>query len=108
MRTSYITKVIPQKDFTLILLFESGDLRVLDMKPCINSEGIWEQLKDWELFSKVQVQEDFGGLQWTDELDYCPDSAFIDSKPVPLWILKDLMEAYCAKKREDENYKAAR
>lgn len=107
MKTSYITKAIPQKDFTLILLFESGDLRILDMKPCINSEGTWGQLRDWEAFSKVRVQEDFGGLVWTEELDYCPDSAFMDSKPLPLGILKDLVEAYSAKKKEDEEYQAA-
>jgi hypothetical protein len=30
MTTGYITKAIPQKDFTLMLLFESGDLRILE------------------------------------------------------------------------------
>jgi len=80
---------------------ESGGLRILDMNPCINGEGIWRQLKDWDLFSKVRVQEDFGGLVWTDELGYCPDSAFMDSKPTPLGILEDLMEVYSAKKAED-------
>ncbi len=107
MKTSHITKVIPRKDFTLILLFQSGDLRILDMKPCINGEGIWARLRDWELFSKVQVQEDFGGLVWTDDLDYCPDSAFVDSEPLPLWILKDLMNVYSIKKSEDKDYRAA-
>jgi hypothetical protein len=107
MKTSHITKVIPQKDFTLILLFQSGELRILDMKPCINGEGVWERLRDWEVFSRVQVQEDLGGLVWTDELDYCPDSAFLDSDPLPLWILKDLMEVYSNKKREEEGYRVA-
>jgi len=51
MKTSHTAKVIPQKDFTLILLFESGDLRILDMKPFIEGEGIWGQLRDWEVFS---------------------------------------------------------
>jgi hypothetical protein len=107
MKTSHITKAIPQKDFTLILLFESGDLRILDMKPFINGQDTWGQLRDWEVFSKVRIQEDFGGLVWTDELDYCPDSAFMDSKPLPLGILKDLMEVYSIKKKEDEKYQAA-
>lgn len=107
MKTSHITKAIPLKDFTLILLFESGDLRILDMNPFINGEGIWGQLKDWDVFSKARVQEDFGGIVWTDELDYCPDSAFMDSKPLPLGILEDLMEVYSTKKREDDEYQAA-
>ncbi len=107
MKTGHITKAIPQKDFTLILLFESGDLRILDMNPCISGEGAWGQLGEWEVFSKVRVQEDFGGLVWTDELDYCPDSAFMDSKPLPLGILKDLTELYSTKKREDGECQAA-
>jgi hypothetical protein len=107
VKTSYITKAIPQKDFTLILLFESGDLRILDMNPFINGEGIWGQLKDWDVFSKVRVQEDFGGIVWTDELDYCPDSAYMDSKPLPLGILEDLMEVYSTKKKEDDACQAA-
>jgi len=107
MKTSHITKVIPQKDFTLILLFQSGDLRILDMKPLIKGEGIWGQLRDWEVFSRVQVQEDLGGLVWTDKLDYCPDSAFMDSEPLPLWILNDLMDVYSIKKREEEGYRVA-
>lgn len=107
MKTSHITKAIPQKDFTLILLFESGDLRILDMKRHIQGKGTWARLRDWEVFSKVQVQEDFGGLVWTDELDYCPDSAFMDSKPLPLGILKDLMDVYSIKKTGDAEYKSA-
>jgi hypothetical protein len=103
MRPSYISKAIPMKDFTLILLFESGDLRLLDMKPHISAEGIWARLQDWGVFSKVGVQEDFGGLQWTEELDYCPDSAFLDSEPPPLGVLKDLLEAYAAKMGERED-----
>ncbi len=107
MKTHYITKVIPQKDFTLILLFESGDLRILDIKPSIQGGAIWGRLRDWEVFSKVQVQEDFGGFVWTDELDYCPDSAFMDSKPLPLRMLKDLMDVYSVKKTGDTEYKSA-
>lgn len=107
MKVSHIAKVIPQKDFTLILLFQSGDLRILDMNRCINSEGTWGQLQDWELFSKVQIQEDFGGLVWTEELDYCPDSAFLDSEPPPLRIVKDLMDVYSIKKKEGKGYRAA-
>lgn len=71
------------------------------MKPSIKGDGIWAQLRDWELFSKVQVQEDFGGLVWTEELDYCPDSAFLDSSPLPLGMLKDLMDVYSISLRRE-------
>jgi hypothetical protein len=107
MKMNHITKVIPQEDFTLILLFESGELRMLDMNPHIEGESVWERLSDWELFSKVQVQEDLGGLVWPDELDYCPDSAFMDSEPLPVAVIKDLMDVYSTRKREEKEVRAA-
>jgi hypothetical protein len=100
MKTRQIAKVIPQEDFTLILLFDSGELRILDMNPCINGGGIWGQLKDWEVFSKVRAQEGFGGLVWTNELDYCPDSAFMDSQPLSFSIAKSLIDAYAPGKTD--------
>jgi hypothetical protein len=107
MKARRITKVIPLEDFTLILLFDSGELRLLDMNPYIQGEGIWGRLKDWELFSKVRAREGFGGLVWTDDLDYCPDSAFIASKPLSLDMCKTLMDVYSMRKKTGEEYKAA-
>lgn len=107
MKTRRITRVIPLEDFTLILLFDSGDLRLLDMNPYIDGTGIWSQLKDWAVFSKVTVQEGFGGLVWTDDLDYCPDSAFISSEPLPLDMYKSLIDVYSRWKKVDKEYKAA-
>jgi hypothetical protein len=46
MKGSDITKTIPQTDFTLIRLFESGDRRMLDMNPHVKGEGIWAQLRN--------------------------------------------------------------
>lgn len=74
------------------------------MNRCISGGRSWGQLSDWEVFSKVRAQEDFGCLVWTDELDYCPDSAFKDSKPLPLGILEDLMEVYSTKKADDSYF----
>jgi len=61
MKTRRITRVIPLEDFTLILLFDSGELRLLDMNPYIQGEGIWGKLRDWEVVSQVRAQEGFGG-----------------------------------------------
>jgi len=107
MKTRCITKVVPLEDFTLILLFDSGELRLLDMNPYIQGGGIWGQLKDWAVFSKVRAQEDFGGLVWPNDLDYCPDSAYISSKPLPLDMYKSLMDAYSKRKKTEKEFKAA-
>jgi hypothetical protein len=104
MNTKRIISAIPQKDFTLILLFDSGELRKLDMNPYIQG-GIWGQLKDWEIFCKVNVQAGFGGLIWPNGLDYCPDSAFITSEPLDA---KDMsMKFAFTHKKTDKKYKIA-
>lgn len=84
--------MIPGDNFNLILLFESGEVRFIDMKPFIQ-DGVWAELQDSEMFNSVKV-DDFGGLEWANGLNYCPDSAFMDSTELPSWLLKVLVEAY--------------
>jgi hypothetical protein len=48
----HITKVIPGEDFTLVLLFESGEVRFVDMKPFISGKGVWSELRDPEMFAQ--------------------------------------------------------
>ncbi len=63
-----------------------------------------EQSDSWGVIFTVQLLEDLGGLVRTDELDNCPDSAFMDSEPLPLGSLKDPMDVYSMKERRDEGY----
>lgn len=87
-----ITKVIAGDDFTLIVQFESAGIRFIDMKPFLGGEA-WGELKDPEIFNTVKI-DDFSGLEWENGLTYCPDSAFMDSTELPLWLLKELVEVY--------------
>jgi hypothetical protein len=54
----------------------------------------------------VKVQEKFGGLEWANGLSYCPDSAFLDSKEPPLWLMKELFDVYTDKKKDTVERKA--
>ena len=101
-----ITKVIPGDDFTLALLFASGEVRWVDMKPFISGEGEWSELRDPALFATVKVQDKFGGLEWANGLSYCPISAFMDSADPPLWLLRDLFDVYADKRKKEEERKA--
>lgn len=102
----HIAKVIAGEDFTLVLLFESGELRFVDMKPFISGEGVWSELRDPKMFATVKVQERFGGLEWANGLSYCPDSAFLDSTEPPLRLLKELFDVYSDKKKDVGERKA--
>ncbi|MFH1118079.1 MAG: DUF2442 domain-containing protein [Pseudomonadota bacterium] len=101
----HIAKVIPGENFTLVLLFESGEVRLVDMKPVIRGEGVWSELRDPDMFATVRVQEKFGGLEWANGLSYCPDSAFIDSDEPPLWLLQELFDVYSDKKKDEAQRK---
>ena len=102
----HITKVIPGEDLTLVLLFASGEVRWLDMKPFVSGEGEWSELRDPKMFATVKVQDKFGGLEWANGLSYCPISAFMDSAEPPLWLLKDLLDVYADKRKEEADRKA--
>lgn len=89
-----IIKATPLPDRTLLLFFESGHIKLLDMKPYIETGGVWAEIDDWQVFSQVTVQEDLGGLVWPGEIDFCPETAFKVSQPVPTALLRDLVVTY--------------
>ncbi len=96
---SRIVKASPLPDHTLLPFFESGHVRLLDMKLYIEKGGIWAEIDDWQVFSQGEVQEDLGGLVWPGEIDFCPDTAFKVSEPVPAALLRDLTVTYSPRAR---------
>lgn len=96
-----IIKATPLPDHTLLLFFESGHIKLLDMKPYIDKGGVWSEIVDWQVFSQVKVQEDLGGLVWPDEIDFCPETAFKVSKPAPTALLRDLVITYSPTSEKD-------
>ncbi len=94
---SRIVKATPLPDHTVLLFFDSGQVKLLDMKPYIAAGGVWAEIDDWQLFSQVRVQEDLGGLEWPGEIDFCPETAIKMSKPVPSALLRDLIITYVPK-----------
>jgi len=87
-----VTKVIPGDDFTLILQFEVGEVRFLDMKPLLETET-WEELRDPEVFNSVKI-DSVGGLEWDNGLLCDPYCAFRDSTELPLWLLQKMVDVY--------------
>jgi hypothetical protein len=98
---SRVIKASPLQDYTLLLFFESGHVRLLDMKPYIEKGGVWAEIDNWEVFSQVEVQEDLGGLVWPGEIDFCPDTAFRVSRTVPAALLRDLTVTYSPGKQAE-------
>jgi hypothetical protein len=65
-----VTNVLPINDYNLILTFGNGEKRQFDMKPYLN-DGIFQELKDIELFNSVRVC--FDTIEWDNEADLDPE-----------------------------------
>jgi len=73
-----VINVKPLPDYQLLIEFEGNILRVFDVKPYLEI-GVFKQLKSKSVFNSVS--SGLGTVQWSDEIDFCPDTLFIDSKP---------------------------
>lgn len=88
-----LVAVAPQQDFTLLLTYENGEKRVLDMKSTLAQGGVFTPFRDYENFKRVYVddcndiawdidQNVDSNIVWDNKVDLCPDSCYIDSVPI--------------------------
>jgi hypothetical protein len=77
--TPRVKDVKPNKDYTITITFTNSDIKVFDMKPYLNI-GIFKELKDLQLFNSVKPF--LGSVQWRNGQDLCPDTLYLDSKPI--------------------------
>jgi hypothetical protein len=57
-------------NYQLILTFENGEIRQLDMNPYLDI-GIFKELRDLALFNTVKVS--FDTIEWANEADLDPE-----------------------------------
>ena len=81
-----ITNVIPRQDFSLAVVFDTGEEGVLDMKPYLDF-GAFKRLKDYDSFRRVRVA--FDTIEWDCGLDLDPE--FIHAKSQA--IVRETLEA---------------
>lgn len=72
-----VTKVEPNKNFTLHIFFDNGEEKIFDMTPYLNT-GIFCELQSYSLFATVRPF--MGSIQWKNGQDLCPDTLYIESK----------------------------
>ncbi|MEA3451946.1 MAG: DUF2442 domain-containing protein [Bacteroidota bacterium] len=65
-----VKDVKPEKDYFLLLTFESGEKKRFDMKPYLDI-GIFKELKDLEIFNSVY--KSFDTVEWCNEADIDPE-----------------------------------
>lgn len=74
-----VKKVIPQKDFTLLITFADNSMRLFDMKPLLD-KPVFKPLNNIGFFMLAKVQ--YGTVVWNDDIDIAPEHLYECSVPV--------------------------
>ena len=75
-----VTAVTPiENDYTLLLTFSNGERRLFDVKPLLDMT-VFKPLINKAFFRSVKVA--YGSVLWPQDIDYCPDTLYIESMPV--------------------------
>lgn len=78
-----VRSVYPVTPCYLILEFESGEYRVIDLRPFLEGP-VFEPLKDPSFFRQVKADPDAGTVVWPNGADLCPDVLYAKSVPLKL------------------------
>ena len=74
-----VVGVQPLPNYQLQLTFETGEIRVFDVKPYFDSP-VFAPLQEPEKFAEVSVCLDT--ITWPDEVDIAPETLYSDSIPI--------------------------
>ena len=88
-----IVQVTPRDDFTLVLRFDNGELRRLDVRPYLQPGTVFAPFREWNHFRRVYLDENHcvawdidpnvdSSRVWSNKVDLCPDSCYVDSVPL--------------------------
>jgi hypothetical protein len=72
-----VTNVKPEQNFTLLITFSNGEVKIFDVKPYLGI-GIFKELNDLSLFNSVKPC--LGSIEWSNGVDLCPDTLYLESK----------------------------
>ena len=73
-----VTAVTPTDDYKLVLTFTGGERRIFDAIPLLKM-AIFEPLASKAFFQSVKVAH--GSVLWPQDIDYCPDTLYMESVP---------------------------
>ena len=68
--------------YRLLLQFDNGEHREVDIRALVPFDGVFEPLADESYFRQVRVEPDVGTIVWPNGADLCPDVLYEQSQPV--------------------------
>ncbi|TDE11564.1 DUF2442 domain-containing protein [Dyadobacter psychrotolerans] len=81
----YIKKIVNIQDYSVTCLFNTGEVRVIDLKNVIEkyskiNDGLISRLAEKSYFDTVQL-DSYGTLYWENGVDFDPDNLYKISHP---------------------------
>ncbi|MEI6522282.1 MAG: DUF2442 domain-containing protein [Bacteroidota bacterium] len=80
-----ITKIDKVDLFNIFLTFNGSEQRVLNLKDIISQFStdsfVYKKLSDQSYFASVKL-DSYGTLIWNNEIDFCPDTLYENSKEI--------------------------
>lgn len=73
-----ISEVTANRDFSLKIVLDNGEKRILDMKPYLDF-GVFKKISDFERFKRARVS--FDTIEWDDGVDLDPEFIYDKSTP---------------------------
>jgi hypothetical protein len=73
-----VSDVTANQDFSLNVILDNGEKRLLDMKPYLNF-GIFKEISDYKKFKRVRVA--FDTIEWPGGIDLDPEFVYAKSTP---------------------------
>lgn len=77
----YVTDIKYEKDYRLLVTFEDGVVRRVDLKDHLDGE-VLEPLRKPELFRTAHLNPDIDTVVWDNGADMSPDFLYEQSVPV--------------------------
>ncbi len=78
----FVTAVQYAHDYVLLLQFEDGSVRRVDLQPHLDGE-VFEALRDRTVFRTARLNPDLDTVVWDNGADMCPDFLYALGVPEP-------------------------
>ena len=72
-----VINVQAEQNFKLLITFNNGEKKCFDVKPYLGI-GIFKELQDVSLFNSVKPF--LGSIQWSNGVDLCPDTLYLEGE----------------------------
>jgi hypothetical protein len=75
-------------DYKIELCFDDGKRGIVDFTKYLDQGGVFERLRDVELFKRFRINEELGVLTWEGDIDVAPETLYSDATntPLPEWM----------------------